>query len=114
MGIQKYWELFFYWAELVSLNFTNFFAEFWLTAVYWVPPSNMVFQAYCLTFFFFFSKPRTVISAPFWAFEKRRGFAGGNPENSGNFFLLGRAGFLGFQELFCRILVCGGIVGSAL
>jgi hypothetical protein len=28
--------------------------------------------------------------------------------------LLGRAGFLGFQELFCRILVCGGIVGSAL
>ena len=73
VGIQKYWELFFYWAELVSLNFTNFFAEFWLTAVYWVPPSNMVFQAYCLTFFFFFKTENRNFGAVL-GFWKKAGF----------------------------------------
>ena len=83
------------------MNFTNFFAEFWLTAVYWVPPSNMGFQAYCLTFCFFFENVELYflrLSAPL---ENRGGLAGGNSKILGPFFfVLVRAGSLNFKNFF--------------
>jgi hypothetical protein len=33
VGIRKYWDLFFCWARLASLNFKNFFAVSWFEAV---------------------------------------------------------------------------------
>jgi hypothetical protein len=57
--------------------------------------SSPVFFKIGLVFFVFFlkKKRRTVISSPFWDFEKRRGFRWWEFKNTGNFFSTGQSWF---------------------
>jgi hypothetical protein len=62
----------------------------------------MGFQAYCLTFCFFFKNVELYFLRLFGALEKRGGLAGGNSKKLGPFFLLVRAGSLNFKNFFAE------------
>ena len=114
IGIQKYWEFFFGWAGLGSLNFTIFLPNSGFTVVYWFQKSNMVFQVYFLTSWFFFITENCTFSAVLGFWKMAGSSLVGIPKYRVFFSRLGRAGFPEFHDFFAEFWFYGGILVSEL